>query len=89
LLTGTPLDFIMMRRTNLSPVCVNFTAAMQYDFDMIIDRTSISMASFLLYHGEMESTGPYLPSIRTSLWTAVASLTQAVGSIAIGTISDE
>ena len=62
---------------------------MLYGFDMIINGASISMPSFLLYFGEMGPTGPYLPSIWTSLWTAMASLTQAVGSIAIGTISDK
>jgi MFS family permease len=56
---------------------------------MIINGASISMPSFLLYFGEMGPTGPYLPSIWTSLWTAMASLTQAVGSIAVGTISDK
>jgi MFS family permease len=62
---------------------------MLYGFDMIINGASISMPSFLLYFGEMGPTGPYLPSIWTSLWTAMASLTQAVGAIAIGTISDK
>ena len=47
------------------------------------------MPSFMLYFGEMGPTGPYLPSIWTSLWTAMASLTQAVGSILVGTISDK
>ena len=81
--------FISIHHNNSSPACVSFTAAMLYGFDMIINGASISMPSFLLYFGEMGPTGPYLPSIWTSLWTAMASLTQAVGSIAIGTISDK
>lgn len=84
LLTCTSIHY-----TDSSLACVSFTAAMLYGFDMIINGASISMPSFLLYFGEIGPTGPYLPSIWTSLWTAMASLTQAVGSIAIGTISDK
>ncbi|GAB7326916.1 hypothetical protein MBLNU13_g10880t1 [Cladosporium sp. NU13] len=69
--------------------CVSFSAATLYGFDMIINGASISMPSFMLYFGEMGPDGPYLPSIWTSLWTAMASLTQAVGSILVGTISDK
>jgi MFS family permease len=71
------------------PACVSFSAATLYGFDMIINGASISMPSFMLYFGEMGPDGPYLPSIWTSLWTAMASLTQAVGSILVGTISDK
>lgn len=46
------------------------------------------MPSFLLYFGEFGPTGPYLPSIWTSLWTGMSSLTQAIGAIVVGWISD-
>lgn len=46
------------------------------------------MPSFLLYFGDIGPTGPYLPSIWTSLWTAMSSLTQALGAILVGFIAD-
>jgi MFS family permease len=46
------------------------------------------MPSFLLYFGDIGPTGPYLPSIWTSLWTGMSSLMQAGGAIVVGWISD-
>ena len=80
---------IYMRHADFCTACVSFSAATLYGFDMIINGASISMPSFMLYFGEMGPDGPYLPSIWTSLWTAMASVTQAVGSILVGTISDK
>jgi len=74
---------------NCCLACVSFSAATLYGFDMIINGATISMPSFMLYFGEKGPEGLYLPSIWTSLWTAMASLTQAVGSITVGTISDK
>ena len=46
------------------------------------------MPAFLLYFGEIGPTGPYLPSIWTSLWTAMSNLMQAVGAIICGWVID-
>jgi MFS family permease len=78
-----------MQNTDYLRACVSFTAAICWGFDMVINGASISMPSFLLYFGEMGPTGPYLPSIWTSLWTAMAYLIQAIGSVSVGTISDK
>lgn len=45
------------------------------------------MPSFLLYFGDINASGPYLPSLWTSLWTAMSSLMQAIGAIIAGSIS--
>lgn len=68
--------------------CVSFTAGITFGFDVVIYGASISMPSFLLYFGEMGPTGPFLPSVWTSLWVAMSALMQAVGSVAIGSIVD-
>lgn len=47
------------------------------------------MPSFLLYFGAMGPTGPFLPSVWTSLWVAMSALMQAVGSVVIGSIIDQ
>src|SRR4051794_20989830 len=46
------------------------------------------MPSFLLYFGSIGPTGPFLPSIWTSLWTAMSGLCQAIGAIIIGLVAD-
>ncbi|KAJ0340955.1 hypothetical protein KNSL1_011324 [Colletotrichum chrysophilum] len=67
---------------------VGFTAGIAFAYDTTANGASISMPSFLLYFGDIGSTGPYLPSIWTSLWTAMSSLTQALGAILVGFIAD-
>lgn len=58
--------------------------------DQIANGAAISMPSFLLYFGAMTPAGElYLPSIWTSLWTAMSNLMQAIGGLAVGTISDK
>ncbi|KAK1624095.1 hypothetical protein BDP81DRAFT_502491 [Colletotrichum phormii] len=67
---------------------VAFSAGIVFAYDTVTNGASISMPSFLLYFGEIGPTGPYLPSIWTSLWTAMSSLTQALGAILVGFVSD-
>ncbi|KAF9876646.1 maltose permease MAL61 [Colletotrichum karsti] len=67
---------------------VAYTAGVVFAYDTVTNGASISMPSFLLYFGEMGPSGPYLPSIWTSLWTAMSSLTQALGAILVGSVSD-
>lgn len=45
----------------------SITSAMVFGYDTVVNGASISMPAFLLYFGSMGPTGPYLPSIWTSL----------------------
>ncbi|KAF7550516.1 hypothetical protein G7Z17_g5674 [Cylindrodendrum hubeiense] len=67
---------------------VGVTSAMVSGFDVVANSASISMPSFLIYFGSMGPTGYYLPSIWTSLWTAMSALMQAFGAIANGWVTD-
>ncbi|KAF7554882.1 hypothetical protein G7Z17_g2604 [Cylindrodendrum hubeiense] len=67
---------------------VAFAAAMMFGYDSIANTASLSMPAFLLYFGEMAETGPYLPSIWTSLWSAMSSLAQAIGAFSAGLLMD-
>jgi MFS family permease len=67
---------------------VSFTAAMLMGYDSIANGASQAMPSFLLYFGEIGPTGPYLPSIWTSLWSSLSLAAQAVGAIVIGFVTD-
>lgn len=66
------------------------SAGMMFGYDQIVNGASISLPSFILYFGAISPTThePYLPSIWTSLWTAMSALMQAVGGLAIAPISD-
>jgi MFS family permease len=66
-----------------------FCAGMVFGYDSIVNGASISMPSFLLYFGSTAKDGSaYLPSIWTSLWTAMSALLQALGGFGIGLVSD-
>lgn len=66
-----------------------FFAGMVFGYDSIVNGASISMPSFLLYFGAVSPDGSlFLPSIWTSLWTAMSALLQAVGGLSIGVVSD-
>lgn len=66
-----------------------FFAGMVFGYDSIVNGASISMPSFLLYFGAVSPDGTlFLPSIWTSLWTAMSALLQAVGGLSIGVVSD-
>jgi MFS family permease len=57
-------------------------------YDSIANGASIAMPSFLLYFGRIGPTGPYLPSIWTSLWSSLSLAAQAIGAILIGYVTD-
>lgn len=46
------------------------------------------MPAFFIYFGDIGPTGPYLPSVWTSLWVAMSNLTQALGAFIVGFASD-
>jgi MFS family permease len=57
---------------------------MAFGYDTVVNGASISMPAFFIYFGNISSTGPYLPSIWTSLWTAMSALAQALGAFTVG-----
>lgn len=61
---------------------------MAFGYDTVVNGASISMPAFFLYFGEIGPTGPYLPSIWTSLWTAMSALCQAIGAYCAGFLLD-
>ncbi|KAH6884221.1 general substrate transporter [Thelonectria olida] len=67
---------------------VAFSAAMMFGYDSIANTASLSMPSFFLYFGNVGPDGPYLPSIWTSLWSAMSSLAQAIGALSAGFLMD-
>jgi MFS family permease len=79
--------FISMAADNLSG-SVSFSAGMAFGYDTVVNGASISMPAFFLYFGDIGPKGPYLPSVWTSLWTAMSALAQALGAFTVGFISD-
>jgi MFS family permease len=67
---------------------VSFTAAMVLGYDLVANTATISMPSMLLKFGDVGPTGPYLPSLWTSLWTSMSSLAQAISAILAGAVAD-
>ncbi|KAL4969526.1 MFS-type transporter fmqE [Aspergillus stella-maris] len=67
---------------------IAFTAGAMFGYDQICNGSTIAMPSFMMYFGNVNEEGLYLPSIWTSLWTSMTSLLQAIGAICIGMISD-
>ncbi|KAK7397566.1 hypothetical protein QQX98_013063 [Neonectria punicea] len=68
---------------------VAFAAAMMFGYDSIANTASLSMPSFLFYFGTVTPNGAYLPSIWTSLWSAMSSLAQAMGAFSAGFLMDQ
>ncbi|KAJ5721956.1 MFS general substrate transporter [Penicillium malachiteum] len=68
--------------------CIPFCGASLYGYDSIVNGATLSMPAFLLYFGNIDASGAYLPSIWTSLWNAMSLLCQAVGAFFIGFITD-
>lgn len=46
------------------------------------------MPAFILYFGEKDASGPYLPSLWTSLWTSMSYLAQALSATGAGFLTD-
>lgn len=67
---------------------VSFTAGMLFGYDTVVNGASISMPAFFIYYGSIGPTGPYLPSIWTSLWTAMSALCQSLAAFTIGFVMD-
>lgn len=60
-----------------------------FGYDAVANGATIAMPAFILYFGEVAAAGQdYLPSIWTSLWTAMSGLAQALGGFGIGFIID-
>ncbi|KAH8714660.1 general substrate transporter [Ilyonectria robusta] len=60
-----------------------------FGYDGIINGASIAMPAFTLYFGDTTPDGQtYLPSVWTSLWTAMTGLAQALGGFGIGFVMD-
>ncbi|KAK6221403.1 hypothetical protein LQW54_001504 [Pestalotiopsis sp. IQ-011] len=53
---------------------VSFTAGLVFGYDVTVNGASISMPSFLLYFGDVNASGPYLPSLWTSSFLRAVSL---------------
>ncbi|KAL6235575.1 hypothetical protein BDW75DRAFT_250775 [Aspergillus navahoensis] len=67
---------------------VAFAAGTMFGYDQISNGSTIAMPAFMMYYGDVNESGLYLPSIWTSLWTSMTSLLQAIGAICVGMISD-
>ncbi|KAL4978231.1 general substrate transporter [Aspergillus desertorum] len=66
---------------------VAFAAGTMFGYDRISNGSTIAMPAFMMYYGDVNESGLYLPSIWTSLWTSMTSLLQAIGAICMGMIS--
>ncbi|KAJ5937541.1 hypothetical protein N7454_003883 [Penicillium verhagenii] len=68
---------------------VAFTAGLMYGYDIIANGSVIAMPSFIIKFGATDASGLYLPTIWTSLWTSMTSLTQALGAYLVGFAADK
>ncbi|KAF3396131.1 General alpha-glucoside permease [Penicillium rolfsii] len=68
--------------------CVPFTAAVLFGYDTIVNGAAISMPAFIMYFGEKDASGLYLPSLWTSLWTSMSALAQALAATGTGYLAD-
>ncbi|KAJ5917173.1 hypothetical protein N7466_010727 [Penicillium verhagenii] len=68
---------------------VAFTAGLMYGYDIIANGSVIAMPSFIIKFGATDASGLYLPTIWTSLWTSMTSLTQALGAYMVGFAADK
>ncbi|OJJ94631.1 hypothetical protein ASPACDRAFT_1877506 [Aspergillus aculeatus ATCC 16872] len=67
---------------------VAFTAGLMYGYDLIVNGSVIAMPSFIIRFGTTGASGLYLPTVWTSLWTSMTSLTQALGAYVVGLVAD-
>ncbi|KAJ5974415.1 hypothetical protein N7481_011625 [Penicillium waksmanii] len=59
-----------------------------FGYDTIVNGASISMPAFMMYFGEKDATGLYLPSLWTALWTSMSALAQALSATGTGFLAD-
>lgn len=59
-----------------------------FGYDQIVNGASISMPAFMLYFGDQDASGLYLPSLWTALWTSMSSLAQALSATGTGFLAD-
>ena len=89
---GKDLTLWQAMKTFHRIVFLSFAAAcagMTFGYDVIVNGASLSLPSFLIYFGAVTPAHTlYLPSIWTSLFSAMSALFQAVGGIAAAPISD-
>jgi hypothetical protein len=64
------------------------SASILFGYDSVINGASSSMPAFFYYFGELGPTGYYIPSLWSSLWSAMSALFQAIGAFGIGFIAD-
>jgi MFS family permease len=71
-----------------NPGSVSFTSGALFGYDTIVNGASISMPAFMMYFGEKDATGLYLPSLWTALWTSMSALAQALSATGTGYLAD-
>ncbi|KAJ6017044.1 hypothetical protein N7451_000423 [Penicillium sp. IBT 35674x] len=67
---------------------LSFSAGTMFGYDQIVNGASISMPAFMLYFGDQDASGLYLPSLWTALWTSMSSLAQALSATSTGFLAD-
>lgn len=67
-----------------------FSAGAVFGYDNVASAASVSMPAFQIYFGAVTPAGAlYLPSIWTSLWTAMSALFQAFGGMSSAPVADK
>ncbi|KAJ5655833.1 hypothetical protein N7507_007783 [Penicillium longicatenatum] len=67
---------------------LSFSAGTMFGYDQIVNGASISMPAFMMYFGDTDASGLYLPSLWTALWTSMSSLAQALSATGTGYLAD-
>ncbi|OGE50267.1 hypothetical protein PENARI_c017G07389 [Penicillium arizonense] len=67
---------------------ISFSAGSMFGYDTIVNGASISMPAFMMYFGEEDASGLYLPSLWTALWTSMSALAQALSATGTGILAD-
>jgi MFS family permease len=67
---------------------VSFTSGAMFGYDTIVNGASISMPAFMMYFGDTNAAGLYLPSLWTALWTSMSALAQALSATGTGFLAD-
>ncbi|CAI7644255.1 unnamed protein product [Penicillium bialowiezense] len=67
---------------------LSFTSGAMFGCDTIINSASMAMPAFMLYFGDTNASGLYLPSSWTALWTSMSALAQALSAAGTGVLAD-